>query len=90
VIFRRFLDRRWITQTDYARAVDAWNDQRQTGGRGGNYYHTKLAYLGREYVGMVLRQYHQNRIDDAQLAEYLDTKPRNVAAIEEYFLAGGQ
>lgn len=90
VIFRRYLDRRWITQTDYARAVDAWNDQRQTGGRGGNYYHTKLAYLGREYVGMVLRQYHQNRIDDAQLAEYLDTKPRNVAAIEEYFLAGGQ
>ena len=72
------------------RAVDEWNSQRQSAGSGGgNHYYTKLTYLGREYVGLVLREYHQNRIDETQLAEYLDTKPRNVATLEEYYLAGG-
>lgn len=90
VIYRKFLDRRWITQPEYARAVTEWNGQRQSGGSGGNHYYTKLTYLGREYVGLALREYHQNRIDETQLAEYLDTKPRNVATLEEYFLAGVQ
>jgi Zn-dependent peptidase ImmA (M78 family) len=91
VIYRKFLDRRWITQHEYARAVTEWDGQRQPGGgSGGNHYYTKLTYLGREYVGLALREYHQNRIDETQLAEYLDTKPRNVATLEEYFLAGAQ
>jgi hypothetical protein len=34
---------------------------------------------------LAFRQYYQNRIDDAQLAEYLDTKPRNIGVLEEYF-----
>jgi len=91
VIYRKFLDRRWITQTEYERATAEWNAQRQPGGGedGGNHYYTKLAYLGREYVGLVLREYHQNRIDSDQLADYLDIKPKNVATLEEYFLQGG-
>jgi Zn-dependent peptidase ImmA (M78 family) len=91
VIYRKFLDRRWITQREYARAATEWSGQRQPGGSsGGNHYYTKLTYLGREYVGLALREYHQNRIDETQLAEYLDTKPRNVATLEEYYLAGAQ
>jgi Zn-dependent peptidase ImmA (M78 family) len=91
VIYRRFLDRRWIMQDEYRSAVQEWNGQRQAGGgSGGNHYYTKLAYLGREYVGLVLKQYHQDRISEAQLAQYLETKPRNVATLEEYFLAGSQ
>jgi Zn-dependent peptidase ImmA (M78 family) len=92
VIYRKFLDRRWITQTEYERATAEWNAQRQPGGDedgGGNHYYTKLAYLGREYVGLVLHEYHRNRIDRDQLADFLDTKPKNVATLEEYYLQGG-
>lgn len=87
-VFRKFLDRQWITQRTYDRAVEGWNAQRQSGGGGGDYYNTKISYLGRDYIALALSQYHQNRIDDEQLAEYLDTKPRNVGTLEEYFTAG--
>jgi Zn-dependent peptidase ImmA (M78 family) len=88
-IYRKFLDRQWITQLEYRRAVDGWNAQRQEGGSGGNHYRTKIAYLGREYIELAFRQYYQNRIDDEQLADYLDTKVKNVGALEEYVMAGG-
>jgi len=89
-IYRKFLDRLWITQTEYRRAVDVWNAQRQEGGSGGNHYRTKIAYLGREYIELAFRQYYHNKIDDEQLADYLDTKSKNVGALEEYFMAGSQ
>jgi Zn-dependent peptidase ImmA (M78 family) len=87
-IYRRFLDRGLIQQEAYEEAAEKWAKQRQGGG-GGDYYRTKLAYLGREYVSLMLREYHRNRIDEAQLAEYLDTKARNVGNLEEYFERGG-
>lgn len=89
VVFRRFLDRGQIGQRTYNEAVARWADQRQVGGAGGDYYWTKLSYLGREYVGLALSQYHQNRIDERQLADYLDTKPKNLAGIEDYFARAG-
>lgn len=91
-IYRKFLDRRWITQAEYRRAAGAWNEQRQEGGggSGGNHYWTKITYLGREYIGLAFRQYYQNRIDDAQLAFYLETKPKNVGTLEDYLTASGR
>ncbi|MCT8004041.1 XRE family transcriptional regulator [Sphingomonas sanguinis] len=89
VIFRRLLDHGRIAQNQYDRAVERWNAQRQVErAPGGNPYWTKLAYLGREYVALALSQYHQNRIDEGQLADFLDTKPRHVGALEEYFSRG--
>jgi len=88
VIYRKFLDRGWIDEAEYTRAVQIWGRQR-TGGSGGNWYRTQITYLGREYIELAFRQYYQNRIDDEQLAEYLDTKPRNISTLEEYF-AGSQ
>ncbi len=89
VIYRKFLDRGWIDQTEYERAAREWAAQR-TGGSGGNWYYTQITYLGREYINLAFQQYHRNSIDDAQLAEYLDTKPRNIGALEEYFLRGSR
>jgi hypothetical protein len=40
-------------------------------------------------VALALRAYRQNRIDDRRLADYLDTKPKNLAGIEDYFARGG-
>jgi Zn-dependent peptidase ImmA (M78 family)/transcriptional regulator with XRE-family HTH domain len=89
VVFRRFLDRDLISQRAYNEAAARWAEQRQSGGAGGNYYWTKLAYLGRDYVALALSQYRQNRIDERKLADYLDMKPKNLAGIEDYFARGG-
>jgi hypothetical protein len=50
----------------------------------------KRAYLGRDYVALAFSQYHQNRIDETQLGEYPDMKPKNVGTLEEYFVRGVQ
>jgi Zn-dependent peptidase ImmA (M78 family)/transcriptional regulator with XRE-family HTH domain len=85
MIFRRFLDRRLIDQETYAAAAERWAEQHQAGGSGGDYYWTKLSYLGRDYVALALSQYRQNRISESQLADYLDTKPKNLVSLEQYF-----
>lgn len=87
-IYRKFLDRHLISIETYRSAAERWADQRTSSGSGGNFYWTKIAYLGREYIQIALQQYHQNRIDQTQLAEYLDSKPRHVATLEEYFSRG--
>jgi Zn-dependent peptidase ImmA (M78 family)/transcriptional regulator with XRE-family HTH domain len=84
VIYRKFLDRGWIDEDQYTRVAQVWANQ-QTSGSGGNWYRTQITYLGREYIELAFRQYYQNRINDEQLAAYLDTKPRNVSTLEEYF-----
>lgn len=87
VIFRRFLDRGLIDEAIYSKAAARWAQQMK-GDKGGNYYWTKLSYLGRDYVALALSEYRRNRISESQLAEYLDTKPRNLAGIEGYFSRG--
>ena len=87
VIFRKFLDRELIDEATYARAARLWAGQ-SGGGSGGNWYYTKIAYLGRAYINLAFSQYYQNRIDEIQLADYLDTKPRNLSALEEHFARG--
>ncbi|MFO1057986.1 MAG: ImmA/IrrE family metallo-endopeptidase [Dongiaceae bacterium] len=90
VVYRRFLDRGWIEQIEYTRAAAAWSNQRAQGGGGGDWYRTQIAYLGRDYIELALQQYHRNRIDEGQLAEYLNTKPRNIGTLEDYFSKGSQ
>lgn len=82
-IFRKFLDRQLISSHDYTRAVEKWNAQKKKG-PGGNHYNTKITYLGQEYINLAFSQYYQNRIDEAELADYLDTKPKNLGTLEEY------
>ena len=86
-LYRMFLDRGLIEEAAYTEAAARWADQRQDRA-GGNPYWTKISYLGREYIELALSQYHQNRIDQIQLAEYLDFKPRYVGTLEEYFSRG--
>lgn len=89
VIFRRLLDNGRVGEAEYDAAVQSWNAQRNVERPpGGNPYWTSLAYLGREYVGLALSQYHRNRIDQTQLAEFLNTKPRYVGTLEEYYSRG--
>lgn len=89
LVFRKFLDREFIDEATYTSAAARWASQKKKG-NGGNYYWTKISYLGRDYIELAFRQYYQNRIDQRQLAEYLDSKPRNLGAIEEYVARGGE
>lgn len=89
MIFRKFLDRTLIDEETYAEAAVRWAGQLK-GEDGGNPYWTKITYLGREYINRALGLYHQNRIDQKQLGEYLDWKPRYLETLEEYFSRGGE
>lgn len=82
-IFRKFLDRDLITSAEYAQAARRWANQGQRG-TGGDHYNTKIAYLGTEYINLAFQRFYQNRIDHNQLADILDTKPKNLTRLEEY------
>lgn len=84
-VYRRFLDRNNITREEYLAAAERWIQQGQSG-RGGNYYLTKISYLGVNYVKLAFSRYRQERISEFELADYLDTKVRNLAGIEDYFM----
>ena len=71
LVFRRFLDRGEISAATYRDASERWANQRQEGS-GGDYYRTQLAYLGRDYISLAFSAFYQNRIDESQLASYLD------------------
>ena len=86
VIFRRFRDRQLVTNAEYAAATQEWHAQRgERGGGGGNFYRTKIAYLGEEYISLALRRFYENRIDDEELADYLDVLPKNLERLEDAF-----
>ena len=84
-IYRKFLDRYLIDEATYSEAAERWAHQ-FTGGSGGNFYYTRMAYLGANYINLAFSQYYQNRINDIQLAEYLNIKPRHLNRLEEYVL----
>ena len=81
-VFRRFLDLGLVTQDEYARFAQKRGERHQGGG--GNYYWTKIAYLGANYMNLAFSRYHQNRISEPELADYLDTKVKNLPQLENY------
>ena len=89
VIYRRFLDNDFISQATYAAAqasVDAALGAERDEGGGGNYYNTTMSYLGREFLGMAMSEYFQNRITEAQLADHLGIPLKNLSGIEDRFV----
>ena len=83
-IYRKFLDRRLITEEAYSRAARRWAAQKKPSPEG-DFYNTQIAYLGPEYIRAALTPYYQNRFNDVQLAEYLNIAPKNLATFEARF-----
>ena len=83
-VFRRFLEQGYIADEQYRQAAHRWANQFQTGG-GGNHYWTKISYLGASYINLAFSRYYQNQITEPQLADYLDTKVKNLSKLEDYF-----
>lgn len=83
-IFRKFLDRNMVTQSQYEQAARRWSQQKKSGA-GGDHYNTKIAYLGDDFINLAFQRYYENKINYAELAEILDTKPKNLSKLEDYF-----
>ncbi|MCY4464451.1 MAG: XRE family transcriptional regulator [Chloroflexi bacterium] len=92
VIYRNFRDRGLIAQTEYESFIAEQNtqwqnrhlDKKKRGG--GDSYRTRLAYLGEDYVELAFRRYYEERIDDEELAEYLNIPPKQIDKLEQTFL----
>ncbi len=88
VIFRKLRDRGLVSDATYQAAKLAWDNQvsRRRGSGGGNFYHTRIAYLGEEYVSLAFKRYYQDRIDEEELADYLAIKPKHIEQLEDTLL----
>lgn len=88
MIYRKFLDHRLIDAATYKAADAASRARPEREGTGGDHYNNKLAYLGRDYIGLALQAYHQQRITETQLAEHLNVPLKQIATLEERYLRG--
>ncbi len=85
VIFRKFLDRGLVSEAAYEAAKQEWDSQvtRRRGNGGGNFYRTRIAYLGEDYISLAFKRYYQDRIDEEELADYLAIKPKHLDQLED-------
>ena len=72
MIFRKFLDRALVSHAAYEAAKQDWNSQviRKREKGGGNFYRTRIAFLGEEYINLAFKRYYEDRIDEEELADY--------------------
>jgi Zn-dependent peptidase ImmA (M78 family)/transcriptional regulator with XRE-family HTH domain len=87
VILRRLLDYGAIDQAYYASKAKEWNgdylrQSRET--KGGNWYRTRLSYLGDGFSHLAFENYRQGRLSKAELAEHLNVRARNLEGFESY------
>ena len=85
VILRRLLDRGMIDEEYYNEKVNGWIEEakkytRKT--KGGNYYYTKITYLGKYYLDLAFSKFNKKEISIYQLADYLNTRISNVSGLE--------
>jgi len=87
VILRKLLDNGKISQAYYSRMATKWNQDYIRTSRdhdGGNYYLTKLSYLGEGFSRMAFENYHQGVISKTQLADTLRVRAVNLDNIQSY------
>ena len=84
-----------ITNNDYSQLKEVfYGEAIRTQGKkegkksGGNYYSTKLSYLGNQYTGEVFRQYSSGKISGVKAGEMLKVKWIIFLALKVRFLGG--
>jgi Zn-dependent peptidase ImmA (M78 family)/transcriptional regulator with XRE-family HTH domain len=80
-IYRRMLDRGWVSADEYRAAATLWASQVKAKS-GGDYYYNQISYLGRRYIDLAFQRYYQRRFGKEELAEYLNIKPKFLPAFE--------
>ncbi|KPA19093.1 XRE family transcriptional regulator [Candidatus Magnetomorum sp. HK-1] len=92
VILRKLFDRNIVDQEYYNEKSNQWTNEikpKQKSGRG-DYYATKKAYLGENYIELAFSNYYKNQISVDQLADYLGVKTKNISGIEHLLLNKGE
>lgn len=87
VILRRLLDAGVISQYYYQTKAAEWNREylRQSGEKpGGNYYLTRLAYLGEGYARLAYANYASGRIAIEELASHLRVKAIHIDKLASF------
>ena len=97
VILRKYLDKDIIGDKAYQDKVKQWKHesdklkQQKNANKinDGNYYATLATYLGNKYLELAFSQYYMDRIDEYQLADYLDVKLDAIPVLEGLMLKPG-
>jgi len=87
VILRRLLDHGAVTKEYYERKATDWNKdylRRDKSTGGGNFYLTRLAYLGEGFARVAFENYHRGRVTRTELANHLNVNSRNLPKLERY------
>ena len=72
---------------------DAIRNQKKENGENtsrGNYYFTKLAYLGASYTSDVFKQMYSGKIDSFRASEMLNSKVDHLPQLESAFFRGNK
>lgn len=77
-----------LKETFYGDAIRNGAKIRETEKAGGNYYYTKLSYLGSRYTGDVFRQYFSGKIDKFRASEMLHSKVDHLPKLETAYFRG--
>lgn len=94
-IMYKLLTMKIITHSDYDRLKETFygdalrnlpKKSKESGG--GNYYLTKLSYLGHRYTGDVFREYFSGRIDNVRASEMLNSKIDHLPKLESAYFRG--
>ena len=86
VILRRFLEFSVVSQNYYIEQTTEWNREylRSIDRGGGDWYRTRLAYLGEGYTKLAFENYYSGRVSKEQLGEYLNINSKNIDKLQTY------
>ena len=77
-----------LKESFYGEAIRAKKERKDGKTNGGNYYSTKLSYLGQKYTGEVFNQYFSGKIDNVKASEMLQSKVDHLPRLESAFFRG--
>ena len=90
VVLRKLLDNGVIDRRFYRAKVAEWHERLEQGQReqrgGGNYYAKQATYLGKKFLTLAFRQFHEGNITLEELASYTNVRAKNVPGLEKYVL----
>lgn len=87
VILRRLLDFKLINTDYYIAQSEEWNKdylRSKKEATRGNWYLTKMAYLGEGFVQTAFHHYRNGRFDKVTLGNHLNVKAKNLKKFEAY------
>jgi Zn-dependent peptidase ImmA (M78 family)/transcriptional regulator with XRE-family HTH domain len=93
LVLRKFLDQGWVKPAFYEQRIKEWTreflkkrEELRRKRRGGNWYATQATYLGEAYLSLVFSNYYRGEYALEKLADYLNTRPKNIPGLERAFL----